>query len=337
MPPFDRPATSAGGAELAGRELYHAGVRAGGQSGPLQRRGTASVVSVLVVSVLYWGLHPRAAASAASQRETPQFSSGVQLVEVFATVSSAAGQPVTGLVASDFVVREDDVIQPVSVFVEAAFPLTVALGVDRSWSMAGEPLRQAKAASRAFLSALRPDDRAMVVSISAEPELVAPLSTNRSEQICAIAGLDPWSTTALRDALIGVLDQLEPEPGRLALVIFSDGVDRYSQSTSADVLARARRSRALVYPVHLGRGTRAGILDDVAALTGGRSFHSVAPAQLAATLRIVVNELRHQYLIGYVPARMPQSGAGEWRSIRVSMVGPRKGLHVRARAGYIVE
>ena len=298
--------------------------------------GPALACFVLALSVLHWGLPAPEPVFAAGQRDTPQFSSGVQLVEVFATVTDARGEPVTGLAASEFVVREDDVVQPVSVFIEGAFPLTVAVGIDRSWSMSGEPLLQAKAASRVFLSALRPEDRAMVLAISAEPEVVAPLSASRSEQVRSIESLDPWSTTALRDALIDVLDRLEPEPGRLAVVVFSDGADRYSHATRSDVLARARRSRALVYSIHLGRSTR-GLLDEVAALTGGRSFHAVAPAQMTSTLEAVASELRHQYLIGYTPTNGRRPGSGEWRSIRVSTTGRRGALRVRARAGYVAE
>jgi len=56
---------------------------------------------------------------------------------------------VTGLHRDDFEVYEDNQIQDVSMFAAGEFPLTVALGVDRSWSMAGDPLRLAKAASQA--------------------------------------------------------------------------------------------------------------------------------------------------------------------------------------------
>jgi len=44
-----------------------------------------------------------------SQGGIPQFSSRVQLVEVYATVTDAAGQPVTGLRQSDFEVYEDKI------------------------------------------------------------------------------------------------------------------------------------------------------------------------------------------------------------------------------------
>ena len=76
-----------------------------------------------------------------AQERVPQFSSSVQLVEVYATVTDANGEPVTSLRQSDFEVLEDDVPQQVTAFAAGEFPLTVALGVDRSFSMAGEPLR----------------------------------------------------------------------------------------------------------------------------------------------------------------------------------------------------
>src|SRR5688572_32994557 len=106
-----------------------------------------------------------------------------------------------GLRREDFEIYENDEIQDVETFVAGEFPLTVALGVDRSWSMAGEPLRLAKQASQAFLRALTPADRSMVVAISSEADVIAPLSADRLNQERAIAALDPWSTTALHDAI----------------------------------------------------------------------------------------------------------------------------------------
>ena len=82
-----------------------------------------------------------------------QFSSGVQLIEVYATVTDANGELVTGLRQSDFQVFENDRPQEISAFAAGEFPLTVALGVDRSFSMAGEPLRLAKLASQTLLEA----------------------------------------------------------------------------------------------------------------------------------------------------------------------------------------
>ena len=290
------------------------------------------VALVLLVPIACIGV----TAQEGPQEPIAQFSSSVQLVEVYASVTDAKGEPVTGLKQRDFAVEENSTPQEVSTFAAGEFPLTVALGLDRSWSMAGEPLRLAKLASQAFLKELKPKDRSMVVAISNEADVIAPLSTDRLSQTRAIDAVDPWSTTALHDAIIAALDRLEPEQGRQALILFSDGSDRYSQHSAADVVERARRSNALIYPIAIGKN-RPALLAELAVLTGGRSFLLRDPRDLQATLSTIARELRNQYLIGYTPVDPIVRGEREWRSIRVTLANPRPGVRVRARDGYTTE
>jgi Ca-activated chloride channel family protein len=277
-----------------------------------------------------------AVVAAQQEGSLARFSSQVQLVEVYATVTDERGELVTGLRQNDFQVYEDNQLQDISTFAAGEFPLTVALGVDRSWSMAGKPLELAKQASRGFLNQLKTGDRSMVVAISSTAEVIAPLSADRLMQGRAITALDPWSTTALRDAVTAALDRLEPEAGRQALVLFSDGNDRYSSATEAAVIARARRSNALIYPITIGK-QRPAFLAELAVLTGGRSFLLKDATELEKTLATIARELRYQYLLGYAPAKTIEEGAHEWRSIRVTLTGNHPGLRVRARDGYTTD
>jgi Ca-activated chloride channel family protein len=306
-------------------------------------RGTAFEARRLVMSstrVLAAGLTLVAGVVAAAQvaQEPPaaRFSAGTHLVEVYATVTDAKGELVTGLGPGDFQVYEDNQRQEISAFTAGEFPLTVALGVDRSWSMAGNPLRLAKQASETFLRALKPGDRSMVVAISADAEVISPLSTDRLSQIRAVQALDPWSTTALHDAVIASLDRLDPEPGRQALIVFSDGADRYSKATATAVMERARRGNALVYPIVFGK-TRPPFLAELAVLTGGRSFLLRDARDLEQTLATIARELRYQYLLGYAPSTPIEPGRREWRSIRVALTHATPGLRIRARDGYTTE
>jgi Ca-activated chloride channel homolog len=276
------------------------------------------------------------AGSGIAQERAGEFSSRVQLVEVYATVTDAKGELVTGLDRDDFEVFEDSQRQDVSTFAAGEFPLSVALGVDRSWSMAGDRLRLAKRAAQSFLRELRPNDRSMVVAISSQADVIAPLSTDRFTQTRAIETLDPWSTTALHDAIIATLDRLESESGRQALIVFSDGADRYSTATAADVIARARRSNALVYPIAFGK-ERPPLLAELASVTGGRSFLLRDVKELEKTLATIARELRYQYLLGYAPIRPIEAGDREWRSIRVTLKEANPGTRVRARDGYTTE
>src|SRR5262249_35597557 len=103
-----------------------------------------------------------------------QYSSGVNLVEVYATVTDAKGNPIEGLTAADFRVKEDGVAQAIAAFTAGDVPLSVVVALDRSFSMAGERLALAKRAASAFISALRPEDEVSIVAVGSETEVITP-------------------------------------------------------------------------------------------------------------------------------------------------------------------
>ena len=263
----------------------------------------------------------------------PQFASQVNLVEVYASVTNGEGRAVSDLAREDFEVLEDGARQEITAFTAGEFPLSVAVAIDRSFSMRGDPLASAKSAARLFLGELSKADQAMVVAVGSEIETIAPLSTDRQAQYAAVAALDRWGTTSLHDAVIASIDAIQPAHGRRALILLSDGDDRYSKATSTDVLARARQAVVMVYPIALGE-KRPPLFAELASLTGGHSAFVRDVRTLPDTLRTIADELRHQYLIGYTPSR-PLDDKGDWRSITVKV--KRAGLEVRARDGYLVK
>jgi Ca-activated chloride channel family protein len=268
---------------------------------------------------------------ASSPLLSAQFASGVNLVEVYATVTDRQGEPVTGLTAANFTVSEDGARQAITAFAAGEFPLAVAIGLDRSFSMgdASNRLGVAKSAARTFIGALRKTDQVMVIAIGGEIDVVAPLSDHHAAAMAAIDRLDAWGTTPLYDAALSALDKVQSASGRRALVLLSDGTDRYSDTRAADLVDQARRRDVLIYPIALGRA-RPPVFAELATATGGRSFHAPEPRDLASTMTAIARELRFQYLLGYVPSRAT-ADAG-WHAIDVSV--DRADLRVRAREGY---
>lgn len=260
-----------------------------------------------------------------------QFTSSVNLVEVYASVVDTYGQPVRGLRVEDFEVLEDGQAQAISAFTAGDVALTAALALDSSFSMAGPPLSAVKSAARAFVNALRPADDVVVIGIGSEVKVVTAAGSTRVEQLAAVDELRPWGATVLHDAIITAIDAADGSGGRRALVILSDGDDRYSIASAADAIARARRSNVMVYPVALGK-SRPPLFAELSTLTGGRSFHAPSLKGLSEMLITIAAQLREQYLLGYSPSRKEGSDAGEWRSITVRVKNP--GLSVRARDGY---
>ncbi|MGE3512067.1 MAG: VWA domain-containing protein [Vicinamibacterales bacterium] len=280
-------------------------------------RLTAAVLSVLIGC---WPAPPLAGIA--------QFAARVSLVEVYATVTDKDGHLVTGLRQDDFEVEENGHPQVIQAFAAGAFPLSVAVGIDRSFSMTDRALAAAVTATRALADRLKADDQLMVIGIGSETEVLAPLSTDRAGARRALERLARWGTTPLFDAVIQAIDAVQPASGRRALLLLSDGEDRYSRAAASDVVAYARQHDVLIYPIAIGHA-RVPVWAEVAAVSGGRSFAVRDHRELAGTITTIADELRHQYLLGYAPSSAARSG---WRSIKVRVARPQ--TQVRARDGY---
>jgi Ca-activated chloride channel homolog len=260
-----------------------------------------------------------------------QFSAGTELVEVYVSVSDSAGRPVTGLAREAFTVLEDGVPQEITTFVAGTMPLALGVAVDRSFSMAGRPLSAAKAGAVRLLESLQPGDRTVVVAVGSRVETLAPLSDDRQRAREAVRSLTPWGTSPLGDATMAAIASVAEGTGRRALAFFTDGRERYNEADRAAVLDQVRRGSVLVYPVAVG-GAPTPLLVELAAASGGRSFTARNAAAAARAAEALADDLRHQYLLGYVPKRPLDQGGEAWRSIRVSV--SRAGVAIRARDGY---
>ena len=263
-----------------------------------------------------------------------QFTSSTTAVEVYVGVVDASGQPVRDLTQADFEVLEDGTPQRITAFAAGAFPLRVAVAVDHSFSMAGAPLAASKRAVRNFLGVLRPADESVILGIGSRVSIISPHAATRDRQAADVDALSAWGTTPLHDAVIHSIDATDAASGRRAVVIISDGDDRYSETPRDAVIDRARRANVLIYPVAFGK-TQPALFADLATVSGGRSFHVRDARRLDETLRTIAAELQQQYLLGYSPGRpFVEASRNEWRRITVRVKKP--GLAVRAREGYYV-
>jgi Ca-activated chloride channel family protein len=279
---------------------------------------------------MLWLLEALIVPSLVAGPSAAQFASGVNLVEVYATVTDARGEPVPNLTAGEFEVAEDGLPQTIATFAAGDVPLSVVIALDRSFSMAGDRLALAKRAAASFVDALRDDDEVTVVAIGSEIETIAPPVRAREARATRWDAIDTWGTTPLFDATRQAIDLVQARRGRRALLIVSDGVDRGSETTATALIDHARRTDVLVYPVAIAK-TRPPVFAELASVTGGRSIFVSDPKELEGLLRSLARELRMQYLLGYTPSR-PSEGEAAWHAIDVRVKRP--DVKVRARDGY---
>ncbi len=113
-------------------------------------------------------------------QDVPTFTTSVEAVylDVFVTRD---GRPVPGLAARDFEVRDNGVKQKVTLARLEEIPIVAVLVFDASSSIAGARLGDLRAAGRALLAGLRPQDEATLVTFSHELRVVVPQAGDRSE------------------------------------------------------------------------------------------------------------------------------------------------------------
>ena len=264
-------------------------------------------------------------------RGAAQFATTTELVEVYATVTGPEGQPVRDMRQGEFVVLEEGVPQAISTFAAGEIPLTMAIAVDRSFSMGQRRLELARAGAQSLVRALRPDDQLMILAIGSTVETVVPLGDPGEAASRALLRLDLWGTSPIGDSVVASLDAIDEGRGRRALVLFSDGEERESQQDRTQVLQRVRRADVLAYPVAIGRDAPP-LMADLAAVSGGRLVRARSRDDMGRGVAGIIEELRSQYFLGYSPA--PGRPAG-WRRIEVRT--SREGVTIRARQGYMAD
>jgi VWFA-related protein len=263
----------------------------------------------------------------------------VGMVSVTAVVQDKAGNFIRGLGGNDVEVFEDGARQDVAYFREASgpgerIPLSVVLVLDSSGSMRNN-MRFLQEAALTFVHKLEDVDKALVVDFNSGVRGSAEFTDDvpRLEQF--VEALQAWGGTSLYDAIHYGLNRIKDQPGRKALIVFSDGDDTTSSLGEKDVIDYARAVEATVYSVGIRGGTGLvdrgprGFLRKVARETGGSFFFPEKVGDLIRIFAGISDELHNHYLLGYVPQRPPDNS---WRTIDVRL--KRKDAQVRVRKGY---
>jgi len=180
-----------------------------------------------------------------------RFRSGVDLINVTATVSDASGRFVPDLRQDDFVVYEDGRPQAVTYFSADRVPVSLGLVLDTSGSMAGAKIDDAKSALDRFVYDLLDErDELFLYRFSDHPVFVQGWTSDRALLSRAIGRVSPNGGTAMYDAVLEALPLAATgRHAKKALVVISDGNDTSSIATLNDVRERLRGSEVLVYAV----------------------------------------------------------------------------------------
>lgn len=324
---------------------------------------------------------------AAQTRQEVVVKIDTELVNLNVVVTDKSGQRVRVLVKDDFEVFEDGARQEISHFVTEERPLKLVLLFDVSISME-EILPTVKQTAIRFVEGLSDADRLSVVSFASEVRLHANWA-EKGKSIEAIKTIAPEShpqpvpptpdrpgynigdnNTFLYEGFQYVFDMLRDNRDRVAVIMFSDGVDTGAGRSAVNIRNRveelgqetkrqAEESWALVYPIRFKTKQVIGhfpepaarripsiirvriggppkipgseLFSEITAASGGSVFEFTGEGDLAQAVREVIADLRSQYGIAYTPPdTSPRKG---FHRIKVRVKKP--GSIARTRNGYL--
>ena len=187
--------------------------------------------------------------SAAQTQEGFRFRSGVELINVTATVTDGRGRFVSGLERDDFTVYEDGERQEVTHFSNERVPVSLGIALDASGSMTPDKMSAARTAIDRFVhDLLGEDDEIFILRFSHRPDVVQPWTTDRQAVSRAVARIAPGGGTALYDAVADAVPIADSgRHTKKALLIISDGNDTNSSISVGALQRLIRESEVLVY------------------------------------------------------------------------------------------
>ena len=261
-----------------------------------------------------------------------------ELVTLNVRVIDRNNRPINNIHKDEFKIFEDGVPQPIFSFTQEEVPVIYGLAIDTSGSVRPIFDRILDAARIVLNSNKRGDETFLERFIS-------------SDKIEAVQDF-----TASKDALMDGLDTLYIEGGqtavidgvylaathvadykkgtgddrrRRALIVITDGEDRNSYFTEAQLFQTLREEDVQIFVIGFvneldsdkgfirksPREKAMNLLSRIASETGGRVFYPQSVSELPQVANEIVRDLRTQYVISYDPTNKAHDGT--CRSIKV--------------------
>lgn len=281
-----------------------------------------------------WAAWPQAPAS------PPAIRASVDLVSLPVVVTSRR-EPVAGLSAADFEVREGGVRQTIVTFADALsdeVPIHLGLMLDKSLSMERD-LDAASSAAIRFVNDFTEARGVTFVEFERTVRLGRYEPANYPQLFERVRDRRLGWGTALYDAMGRYIESTRDRTGIHVLVMYTDGGDSMSDLDASAVIDLLRGGRVMLYAIGYtqnqgsSRFFQEGMLQIFARETGGAVFFPGSTRDLDRIYRTIRSEVRGRYTLGYVSTNPARDG--KFRKVQVRLTGARRrDTDVRARTGY---
>jgi len=337
---------------------------------PRRERTRATPLLFLPLLLLVFAIGGSALVLSAQAPQTVSqqpLTAATELVFIDASALDNKGNFVGGLTNRNFRIFDNGEPRPIVIFDPVEMPAKVLVMMETSpavYLVHDEHL----AAAYSLLDGLAADDQVALVAYDQSPRLALGFTTDKSALLAALNEVQytiGMGDLNFYDSVSTALDWIGRSRGKQALVILSTGLDSSPPAHWDALVRKLRRDYVVIYSVALGGAIRPGesskktkkaappqsaadagfakadqALRSLATITGGRAYFPRSEKDFAPIYHEIASALRHQYVLGIVPAH-----DGQFHALTVEPLGadgqpmnaPSKKPAVRvfAREGYL--
>jgi Ca-activated chloride channel family protein len=263
-----------------------------------------------------------------------------ELVTLHVRVIDRNNRPIANIPKDEFKIYEDNVPQPIFSFTQEEVPVIYGLAVDTSGSLRPAFEQVITAAKSIVNSNKRGDETFLERFISSDKiETVQDFTSSRD---ALLDGLDMMfiegGQTAVIDGVYLAAEHVgeyrktgDDDRRRRALIVVTDGENRQSYYTEAQLFQRLREEDVQIYVIGFvnelendkgfirksSKEKAVDLINRLASETGGRAFFPQSISELPEVANSIVRDMRTQYVISYDPTNKAHDGS--FRSIKVAV------------------
>jgi len=286
------------------------------------------------------------------KKQETTYDVAVTAISIAVSVHNRKGRYITDLRQEDFFVFENNQKKDITYFsynFEAPLSLTVLLDVSGSMALQ-DKLSESKDALDYLMKYLLTDrdEVSLLIFADGDVEVASSFSKDKTDFLSDLEKTEAYGQTALNDA-VGVSPDFanRGDNEKRALLLITDGIENDSEYSPEQAIEVARRVDIPIYTIGYkipldeqflkkykrSKGlTASGIVESLerfSETTGGKAFFVNKALDLKNALRLIKQELSHQYILGYTSY---SDSDKEYRKIKVVTI--KKSYRVRTREGY---
>jgi Ca-activated chloride channel family protein len=263
-----------------------------------------------------------------------------ELVTLNVRVIDRNNRPIDNVRENELHVFEDGVEQSIEFFTREEVPISYGLAVDTSGSLRSQ-LQSVIDAGKTIINSNKSGDETFIIRFIDSEKIELKQDFTASKDLL-IDTLDEFyiegGQTAVVDAVYLAAVHTaeykkddENDRRRRALILITDGEDRGSRYSQAQLFARLRETDVQIYVIGFvseldkegslirksSRDKAVSLINKLASETGGRAFFPQSVSEMPQIASEIVRDLRTQYVLAYNPTNKARDGS--FRAIKVAV------------------